>query len=364
MLYNYFNEKLLGLQGVEIKNIENYPTKNIITIRMRRKPHICPCCGKSTNRIHDYRKQQIKDIPAFGKQTVIILEKRRYACRCGKPFIEDILFLPKYYRMTLRLILNITDSLKETTSFSDISKRFNLSVTTVIRIFDKVAFLKPKLPQVVAIDEFKGDTSGGKYQCIITDPVNHKVIDILPNHFAHSLSAYFRQFSDRENVKIFISDMWRTYADIGNTYFKNPMFVVDKYHWIRQIFWAFERVRKDLQKTLSKQYRIYFKRSRKLLLKRFSELKENQKQQVNIMLSLSSTLNTAYLLKEDFMKVLSSENREQAKENLLKWIDLVRDSGIPPFEKCANTMLNWLSGIINSFDTQYTNGFTEGCNRF
>lgn len=156
--------------------------------------------------------------------------------------------------------------------------------------------------------------------------------------------------------------MWRTYADIGSTYFKNSILIVDKYHWIRQIFWAFERVRKDLQKTLSKEYRIYFKHSRKLLMKRFSKLKEEQKQQVNVMLSLSPTLNTAYLLKEDFLEILSIKDRNEAKEHLLKWIDWSKDSGLIPFEKCANTMFNWLSGILNSFETPYTNGFTEGCN--
>ena len=95
MPYNHFTEKLIGLQDVEIKNIESFSDKNVITIRMFRKPHVCPHCGKVTNRIHDYRKQSIKDIPAFDKQTIIILEKRRYACNCGKRFIEDVPFLPK-----------------------------------------------------------------------------------------------------------------------------------------------------------------------------------------------------------------------------------------------------------------------------
>lgn len=98
-------------------------------------------------------------------------------------------------------------------------------------------------------------------------------------------------------------------------------------------------------------------------MKRFSRLKEEQKQQVNIMLSLSPTLNTAYLLKEDFLEILSIKDRNKAKEHLVKWIDWSRDSGLIPFEKCVNTMFNWLSGILNSFETPYTNGFTEGCNK-
>lgn len=362
MLYNHFNEKLLGLQDVEIKNIESSDKSNIIMIRMKRKPHICPCCGMSTDRIHDYRKQAIKDLPSFGRNTVILLEKRRYVCSCGKRFYEKVNFLPKYHRMTHRLILEVISALKGTTSFTDVSKQFNISVPTVMRIFDKVSFLKPKLPKVVAIDEFKGNTWGEKYQCIITDPVSHKVLDILPNRFTSTLSMYFRKFKNRDKVEFFISDMWKTYADIGNTYFKNAEYVIDKYHWIRQGFWAFERVRKDIQKTLSKEYRIYFKHSKRLLMKRYSLLEEEQKQQINVMLSISPTLSTAYYLKEDFLEILNCKNRQDAKQHLLSWINWANDSGIESFEKCANTMRSWLTGILNSFNTPYTNGFTEGCN--
>ena len=99
-----------------------------------------------------------------------------------------------------------------------------------------------------------------------------------------------------------------------------------------------------------------------MLKKRFDKLKEEQKQEVNVMLSLSPTLSTAYYLKDDFLKILDCKNRDEAKEHLIKWIDWASNSKIPSFQKCANTMFSWFTGILNSFDTPYTNGFTEGCN--
>lgn len=45
-----------------------------------------------------------------------------------------------------------------------------------------------------------------------------------------------------------------------------------------------------------------------------------------------------------------------------EWIQSAKNCGIPQFEKCADTMRNWYTGIINSFSTTITNGFTEGCN--
>ena len=44
------------------------------------------------------------------------------------------------------------------------------------------------------------------------------------------------------------------------------------------------------------------------------------------------------------------------------WINSALVCGIPQFEKAAKSMINWLSGILNSFSSPITNGFTEGCN--
>ena len=65
MLYKYFTEKLLGLQDVDIEKIEEIDNSIHINCRLKRKPHKCPCCGNLTDKIHDYREQPIKDIPAF-----------------------------------------------------------------------------------------------------------------------------------------------------------------------------------------------------------------------------------------------------------------------------------------------------------
>lgn len=102
MLYSYFTEKLIGLKNVIIKNINDAGENTEIYLEKPIKPHICPDCGKITMKVHDYRNQRIKDIPAFGKKTVLILHKRRYRCECGKCFYEKVDFLPRYHRMTNR----------------------------------------------------------------------------------------------------------------------------------------------------------------------------------------------------------------------------------------------------------------------
>ena len=364
MLYKHFTEKLIGLQDIEIEKVEEINNALHIFCRLKRKAHKCPCCNTLTDTVHDYRVQVIKDIPAFGKNCFIHLKKRRYRCSCGKRFAEHNSFLPRYYRMTNRLCSYIIDKLRNEVSFSSLAREVNLSVSTVIRIFDLVSYSPKKLPAALSIDEFKGNTNGEKYQCILTDPVNRVVLDILPKRYESYLTIYFNSFSkeERNKVKYFVSDMWKPYSDISSVWFKNAIHIVDKYHWIRQVIWAFEVVRKQEQNKFSKSHRRYFKKSRQLLIKKFQFLSDEQKQQVNIMLYASPTLSTAYFFKEDFLKILDCKNRSSAKTAMSDWINSALDSGIPQLQKFSNTLINWLTGILNSFSSPLTNGFTEGCN--
>ena len=365
MLYKHFTEKLLGLQGLNITNIEENEKSILIYAEMERKEHHCISCGTATNTVHDYREQVIKDIPAFGKLVSIVIRKRRYRCKhCGKRFFETNSFLPRYHRMTNRLSAFVIDKLRDERSFTSVAKEVNLSVTTVIRIFDTVSYPKAELTEAISIDEFKGNTWGEKYQCILTDPVNKRVLDILPERYKPYLTSYFKQYpkETRNRVTYFVSDMWRTYSDISDVWFKNATQVIDKYHWIRQAIWAFENVRKEEQKKLSPKLKKYFKRSKSLLIKRYDSLEEEQKQQVNVMLYYSVNISKAYFYKEEFLKILSTKDTESAKKSMSEWIQSAENCGIPQFEKCADTMRNWYTGIINSFSTTITNGFTEGCN--
>lgn len=213
-----------------------------------------------------------------------------------------------------------------------LGKEVNVSTTTVMRVFDLVSYSPKHLPTALSIDEFKGNTNGEKFQCILTAPVNKVVVDILPKRYESYLTSYFLNFSksERDNIQTFVSDMWNPYASLATKMFKNAEQIVDKYHWIRQVIWAFENVRKEVQKKLDKEYRRYFKKSRKLLIKRFDDLNDEQKQQVNIMLYVSPTLSIAHFYKEDFLKIFDCKDRDSAKHAMSEWSNSAFDCGITP----------------------------------
>ena len=54
---------------------------------------------------------------------------------------------------------------------------------------------------------------------------NKIVLDILPERYKPYLTTYFCKYpkEEREKVKYFVSDMWRTYYDTAGTWFKNAI---------------------------------------------------------------------------------------------------------------------------------------------
>lgn len=365
MLSNNYTKDLLNLQGVKIIKIEHRSSQIMIYTQLEVKTHKCPCCGCETSHIHDYYVRKIKDISAFGKHVILIHNHRRYACKhCGKRFAEDNTFAPKYHRVTLRLINEIFKKTMSERSFTSIAKEFNLSVSTVIRFFDLLAYNAPKeLPKVLAIDEFKGNTSKEKYQVIITNPADRTVLDILPDRKQSHLISYFKQWNrdERKAVKFFVSDMWKPYAELSKVYLKEATQIVDKYHYIRQVIWAFERVRKNIQKKYGKENRLLFKHSKTLLTMRRNKLNPEQAERVEHLLYFSDDLRSAYYLKERFYEILD-DKQGKGKELFSKWIMIAQNSRLKDYQECALTLQNWSKSILNTFDYPYTNGFTEGCN--
>ena len=157
MLMTNYTSKLLNLEDVIITNVENIEDQLHIYLELPRTAHTCPACGATTDRIHDYRMQTIKDVP-LARDTFLHLRKRRYRCSCGKRFFEKNTFLPRYYRVTSRLVAEIMFSFKKLVPTKEIGSRFNVSSATAMRYFNLFNKKLTTLPEVISLDEFKGNS--------------------------------------------------------------------------------------------------------------------------------------------------------------------------------------------------------------
>ena len=361
MLMSDYTSKFLNLEDVIITNVENTSNQLHIYIELPRAEHICPACGALTDRIHDYRMQAIKDVP-LGRDTFLHLRKRRYRCTCGKRFFEKNSFLPRYYRVTSRLVAQIIFAFKKVTSAKEIASRYNISGVTVMRYFKNISFKPKKLPEVLSLDEFKGNSGGQRYNSIIADPLDRKVVDILPDRFENNLIKYFSQFESKKSVKYFVCDMNPHFRQVAKICFPQATIVADKYHVIRQAYWAMERVRKNEQNKLPKRHRKYFKKSRHLLMKPMDKLTDEEMYQLALMFEIAPRLADAYRVKNDFLTVIRAKSPMEGRQLLADWLLSVEVMDLPEFNDCTKAYHNWFNEIINSLDIPWTNGFIEGCN--
>ena len=366
MQYNFIRN-LLDLKGVIVKKVRYKKNFVKIHIELPVREQSCPHCKSKTTKIKDYRTQIIKDIPIRFKTTLLSYRKRRYQCKeCGKTFYEKAHFLPKRARKTTRVTEFIVDRLKTKQSMKDIARDADVSVNTVSRLLPPLAVSAKHLPEVLCIDEFKGNTGYYKYQVSLMDGKTRKPIDIIECRYKTHLLDYFNKFSiqDRKKVKYVVTDLWKTYKDLANTYFPNAKVVADKFHFVRYITEAVDTVRKQVQGKLPRTERKYFKHSRKLLLSRYDNLKEEkQKEALNyILINYSEDLRIVYREKEEMLKIVQMENKKQAIERLNAWIKRNLESDILALKGCAQTYFNWITEIRNALEVPYSNGPMEGYN--
>lgn len=361
---NDFTTKLLELEDVNINDVQSTTTEIHVHFTMNRRTHKCPKCGNLTDKVHDYRVSIIKDIPFMGKKAFMHYKKRRYCCTaCNKRFYENCPIVRKHCRITTRLVYYAIDLLRERQSVSSSASLAGISCSSLFRFISYVNYSKPDiLPQVLSIDEFKGNAGGEKFQAILTDAKNHKLVDILPSRTQATLVDYIHSFKNRNDVRYFVMDMNTVYRDIARNYFPNATIVIDKFHVVRYVTWAVENVRKRIQKKLHPDKRKYFKRSRRLLLTHRHKLKPDALDALEIILMHSNDLAVAYYLKELFYDFMKSKSRDEATPKLRKFILAAQASELEEFKSCLTMLGNWSKYILNAFDCPYSNGYTEGTN--
>ena len=103
-------------------------------------------------------------------------------CSCGHTFNEKSPLPLRIPNLFLASTSHAPGGLRQHLSFQEeVARRCHVSTSQVIRVFNEVHIPRPShLPRVLSIDEFKGNLCGQKYQVIITDSENKRIMDILP----------------------------------------------------------------------------------------------------------------------------------------------------------------------------------------
>lgn len=357
---------LINLQGVLVKKQKFSKDFVNLWIELKEKEHVCPCCGHSTSRVHDYYTRSFNHIMIGKRTSHIFYRQRRYVCtNCGRRFPEKNSFIEKFYRHSNDVVNNVFDELTDIKNLKQIGKDNNMSSQNVSRLMNKfmpIFHNLTHLPSAIGIDEFKGNAGGNKFQVAITDLKTHKVIDIICDRDKSAIENFFKNISNKKDVKLVTMDLSLFFKNIIVDTFPNAKIVADTFHYTRLMHWALDNVRKDVQHHLDKDMRIYFKHSRSVLHKRVNELDVDKYQQLCRMLDYNENLRWAYSITQKLFEVIDEKNPDKKVLLFKEFMTYSSNCNLPEFNKHLQTYFKWHKYIINSFYTNYSNGITEGLN--
>lgn len=360
---------------------------NIVLFAQLKGPHRpCPYCKSEDTVIKEYKPRIIHGLNTGNKNVEINLRIPRYSCKkCKKTFTYDTsAFIAN--SITKDELDKILVSFGLMMTFTDIAKIYNLTVTEVVKLFDKYCEnLNEEIGEAICIDEFKnsGNNDMAKYACILVNFETHKIIDILPSRTLPFLKEYFNKqpLFARKLIKYVVTDMYDGYITIAKEFLPNAVIAIDPFHYIRYFTDAVQniRIRKfaDTNNYYFDAQRI--KKNWRLLT---VDLNKNCYQQQNIILESGESISiydrVMRFVKQDkdlFYAVSALQDfyfdsKRTTFEGAISLIDFtinkLKNSNIPELVGCGETWEHYKDYIVNSFlkfkGKRLNNGPIEGIN--
>jgi len=364
---------LLDTPSVRVTGYQKLPDRVDVLVELEQNSAACPECGVRSTRKHSEKPVAVRDLSCFGRQTYLIVPRRRFKCRhCQTPFTEVLPFIEFRTSFTKRYEQYVYEQCRER-SFTAVEKQEGISDTVVAKVYDAHASNqiqpvgRPKPIRVLGIDEISTRKGHRHFVAVITDIDGKRVIEVLENRLKETVSAYLSSLppSVQKSLKYVSIDMWEGYYQaVVETLPKRVKIVVDRFHVMKQLNEALTNCRREIQRSMPKEERDELKGLRWILVTNEANLDEEQKSQLATLSETCPELKKCHELKEEFREIFENEQtRPKAKRKLDAWKRRVRRTRLKSLDKFLSTLDNWEEWILNYFSSgKITNGVVEGLN--
>ncbi len=197
------SKRLLPLipAGLVVDRVVTDTERVIITTHPSATRAACPACGQLSSRTHSHYARTLADLPWQGRPVAIRVRARRFRCatvECPRQVFAERLpsVAPSRARRSQRL--------------SDIQRHISLAVggepgsrlahrlampvsgDTLLRLIRSARWEAPQAPRVIGTDEWAWKR-GQTYGTILCDLEKGRVLDLLPDREAGTVSAWLKQ---------------------------------------------------------------------------------------------------------------------------------------------------------------------------
>lgn len=298
-------------------------------------------------------------------------EVRRLRCEaCGLVKQERIEFLADNRRYTKRFMYHIGRQCRKET-IQDVAKDHNLHWETVKEL--EKQYMREQIrragkphPKVLGIDEIS-IRKGHTYRIVVSDLEKRIAIWFGGmDRSEESLDEFYAFLGEKSSKKIRLAvmDMWKAFKNSTNRNAPQAAILFDKFHVLRHLSDALDKVRKAEYARLTGKSRKFIKGQKYTLLSNRENLSTNGRKNLKLLLAANKRLNTAYLLKETFGQLWNYKREGWARRFFENWRNALKWQRLKPYEQFAAMIDKHWDGIAAYCkpDNKVALGFVEGFN--
>ncbi|MBN2380668.1 ISL3 family transposase [candidate division WOR-3 bacterium] len=335
---NDYNIILADLQD-RFAVIEGRVSAEEIELRLlKASPYaVCPRCSHAAERVHQVATRRVADTPIRGRKVTLVIYKRRLRCsHCGKVFTESFEEIAPRGRRTRRYEEAVYEQAKGT-SLKDASRIWGITYTTLRRMWFRMAEAElagrhEEYPSAMGIDEFSV-ARRHRYNTVMTDIEKRKVFDTAPGRDSEGVGKRLDRIPEGKRPWLFVSDLWTPYVKAIRKACPDAEIVADRFHVIRLLNLALDRVRRAEQSRLKEGNRNKLFRVKHILLKARERLDKDQRERLRSVLRAYPRPARAYGLKQAFRRIYerytNKEDYDKACAALRAWCLLCSCIGKP-----------------------------------
>jgi transposase len=256
-------------------------------------------------------------------------------------------------------------------SIQDIARELHLDWKTVKSL--EKQYMREQLqrlglpgPKVIGIDEIS-IRKGPTYRIVVSDLLRQRPIWFGgEDRSEKSMNRFFEELGPKKagKIQLAVMDMWKAFRNSTEKHAPQAAILYDKFHVMRPLGEALDKIRKAEYARLSEKDRQFVKGQKYTLLSHWKNLSVEGKVALKTLFKANKRLNKAYLLKESFSQLWEYKSAGWARRFFDNWRSSLKWQRLEPFEEFAKMIESHWDGIASYIhrEEDVSLGFVEGLN--
>jgi transposase len=222
-----------------------------------------------------------------------------------------------------------------------------------------------RVPTQLGIDE-KAFAKHHRYETLVCDRERGTVEYVADDRQQESLEHYYRQFTPEElsRIEAVAMDMWDPYIAATKAHVPdaNSKIVFDKFHVVRIVTEAVDKVRRKEHKVLTTEGDDRLKGTKHLWLANEENVPEWRKEEFDAIRGMNLKTGRAWAIKEALRGFWGYSYTKRTEAFFRRWYFWATHSRLGPIVAAAKTLKCHLPNIMTYFKHRLTNATAEGLN--